>query len=129
MNGSNMNLYLPDTNIFIYALGGKQPYAQFLRTCITSERLGISVIVMAEFLSGGRKKEADAFERLVSYFEPLSVTAQVARIGANYRKKYKKDIKLPDALIAASCKVHEAILVSNNLQDFPMDDIRKRLLK
>lgn len=124
-----MDLYLPDTNIFIYALAGRQPYAQFLGKCIATEHLAISVIVMAEFLSGARGKEVMAFERIVSYFIPLPITAQVARIGARYRKKYKKDIKLPDALIAASCKVHEAILVSNNLQDFPMDDIRKRLLK
>lgn len=124
-----MELYLPDTNIFIYALAGRQPYAQFLGKCITTECLAVSVIVMAEFLSGAREKEAVAFERLVSYFAPLPITTEIARIGARYRKKYKRDIKLPDALIAASCKVYQAILVSNNLQDFPMDDIKKRLLK
>lgn len=122
-------LYLPDTNIFIYALAGVSPYAEFLRKCIIQERLGISVIVIAEFLSGAERKEGSAFEKLLSYVEPLPITGDIAIKAAYYRKQYKKELKLPDALIAASCKVYRAIFVSNNLRDFPMGDIEKHILK
>lgn len=117
--------YLPDTNIFIYALAGLTPYAEFLRKCIIQERLGISVIVVAEFLSGAEKKEGSAFEKLLSCIEPLPVTGDIAIEAARYRKRFKRELKLPDALIAASCKIYKTTLVSNNLRDFPMKDIGK----
>lgn len=118
--------YLPDTNILIYALSGKQLYAEFITSAIIEETLAISVIVAAEFLSGAAETEAAAFERLIAEFDTLPVTTAVAYIAASYRKTYAaRGLRLPDALIAASCRVHDAALVTNNLRDFPMRDITK----
>ena len=121
-------IYLLDTNILIYAFAGKEPYAKFLRTAILEESLCFSVIVAAEFLSGAEEKEKGLFENLLNEFEVSPVTIEIARIAALYRKSYRKILRLPDALVAAACQLHNATLVTNNLRDFPMKDIQKIIL-
>jgi hypothetical protein len=123
-------LYLPDTNIFIYALAGREPAADFMRQCIESGTLCISVIVAAEFLSGAAEDEAATFEELLAEFDTLPITTGIARRAADYRKMHSsKALRLPDALIAATCREHDAILVTNNQRDFPMVDIKKQILR
>lgn len=123
-----MELYLPDTNIFIYAYNDEEPYAKHLLRWITKKSLCISSIVAAEFLSGGEEVEQDKFEALIDRFGTIPVDTAVARIAANYRRQFAKAkprLKLPDALIAASCKLYGSSLVTENATDFPMQDIKK----
>lgn len=123
-----MDLYLPDTNILIYALHGQEPAASRVKTWITSKSLLISSIVAAEFLCGGEDRERDAFQALLDRIGTASVDTAVARVASDYKRAFQKKkpgLKLPDALIAATVKLYGATLVTNNLTDFPMDDIRK----
>lgn len=123
-------LYVPDTNIFIYALAGKNPAADFLTGAIESGILGISVVVAAEFLSGADRDGTQSLDDLINMFGTLSVHTETARRAARYRKAFSgRGLKLPDALIAATCAEHGAILVTNNLRDFPVSDIEKQFLK
>ena len=123
-----MDFYLPDTNIFIYAHKGEEPYARNLSAWITNNNLLISAIVMAEFLSGGEELERDKFQSLIDRFGTVAIDTSVARITADYKLQFihiKPKLKLPDALIAATCKLYGATLVTDNLTDFPMKDIKK----
>jgi len=59
-------------------------------------------------------------------FGSLPVDTATARLAADYRKKFlKKGRKLPlaDCLIAATCKLYKATLVTFNTTDYPMKDI------
>lgn len=121
-----MTLYLPDTNVLIYALAGQKPYGQHLIEWIEKKILRLSAIVAAEFLVGATDDEAKRFELLLATFESLPVDTMVARIAADYRKAFANkgyNLKLPDCLIAATAKLHKTTLVSFNRGDFPMDDI------
>lgn len=123
-----MKLFLPDTNVLIYGLAGKEPYADYLKKWIKDKSLALSAIVVAEFLSGAIKEEEELFEALLDKFGTLSVDTAVARIAASYRREFlKKDYKLrlPDCLIAATTKLYGATLVTFDLNDFPMRDIKK----
>lgn len=123
-----MNLYLPDTNIFIYAYNGEEPYAANLSKWITEKILLISSIVAAEFLGGGEEIERDKFQALIDSFGTVPVDTSVARIAADYKRQFaqkKSGLKLPDALLAATCKLYSSTLVTENFADFPMEDIRK----
>lgn len=123
-----MELYLPDTNIFIYAYHAEEPYAKHLFTWITDKSLLISAIVAAEFLSGGEDVERDKFQALIDRLGTIPIDTAVARIASDYKRRYqggKPGLRLPDALVAASCKLYGATLVTNNPNDFPMKDIRK----
>lgn len=123
-----MKLYLPDTNIFIYAYHGEEPYASHLTAWVEEKALGISSIVAAEFLTGAEIEEQNRFEALLDKFGALPVDTAVARMGADYRRSFlqkKIRIKLPDCLIAATAKFYQATLVTFDLTDFPMQDIKK----
>lgn len=117
---------LPDTNVLIYALSGKEPYASFLREAIKQKKLVFSAIVIAEFLSGATDEEEKILLGLTQKLPVLSIDLTVAQIAAFYRKKYlhlKKKLVLPDCLIAATCKVYKAILVTLNKKDYPIKEI------
>lgn len=131
MNGSNMDLYLPDTNIFIYAFHGEEPVATHVKTWITAKQIIISSVVAAEFLSGGEDIERDKFLALLDHVGTVPVDTAVARTASDYKRAFrgsKPGLKLPDALIAATVKLYGASLVTNNPNDFPMDDIKKLVL-
>ena len=117
---------LPDTNILIYGLAGKEPYASFLKENIKNKRLVLSAIVVAEFLSGATEEEEKIFSGLTQKFPVLTVDLPIAQLAAYYRKKYlksKKKLMLPDCLIAATCKVYKAVLVTLNRKDYPIKEI------
>lgn len=122
-----MKLYLPDTNIFIYAYHGLSPFAGKVKEWIEEKRLLVSAIVAAEFLTGAEKEETEYFEALLDRFGAVAVDLSIARIAANYKKQFckrKPGLKLPDALLAATAKVYDASLVTENRSDFPMRDIK-----
>lgn len=118
--------YLPDTNVLIYALAGQEPYAKELKDWITSRQLVLSSIVVAEFLSGVSKEEEGFFEQLLRFNPVLPADLAVARKAAAYKKAFsqkEKTVWLVDCLIAATCFVYEAALVTFDKKDYPMKDI------
>lgn len=126
-----IELYLPDTNILIYGLANKSPYAQHLKEWIEQKSLALSAIVVAEFLSVVTKEEEKMFAALLDKFGSLPVDTAIARIAAFYRKEYQKKgykLRLPDCLVAATAKFYDATLVSFDIKDFPMQDIKKKKL-
>lgn len=123
-----MSLFLPDTNILIYAIKGEEPRAAKVLNWIEKKEILISAIVAAEFLSGGNEIERDKFQALIDKFGTAPVDTAVTRIAAEYKiklSKRKPKLRLPDALIAATCKLYGATLVTENKDDYPMTDIAK----
>ena len=119
-------LFLPDTNVLIYALAGKAPYSSLLRKWIEGKLLTLSAIVVAEFLSGATKEEEIAFRNILENFEVLPVDSIVAQVGATYRKEFnskEKKVWLSDCLVAATCKVFGVTLATFDKKDYPMKDI------
>lgn len=123
-----MPFFLPDTNILIYAIKGEGAYAAKVLVWIEKKEILISAIVAAEFLSGGNELERGKFQALVDKFGTVPVDTAVARIAAEYKVKLgrsKPKLRLPDALIAATCKLYGATLVTEDKHDYPMTDITK----
>lgn len=120
-------ILLPDTNILIYAFSGLQPYANWLKIAIDERKLVLSAIVIAEFLSGATKKDEVSLKLLMGRFDILPVDGVVAQVAAEYKKKYSgktKKVWLSDCLIAATCKVFGTTLVTFDVKDYPMNDIK-----
>lgn len=118
--------YLPDTNVLIHSLSGKEPYSSWFVKNMEEKRLILSSITVAEFLSGAHENEKQIFNRILEKIEVVPVDKLVAKIGAEYRKRYtrkSKKVWLFDCLIAASCKVYGATLITKDKKDFPMKDI------
>jgi len=121
-----MKLILPDTNIIIPALGGKEPFASFLRSLIETKQLALSVIVVSEFLVKASDDEERILNALVKKVAVFEVNLPIAQLAAVYRRKYlkrKKQMNLPDCFIAATCKIYNLALATLDRKDYPIEEI------
>ena len=125
-----MTKLLLDTNILIDHLHG-DPHATALLQDVMSgrERASISVVTESEVLSSRKltHHEIRTIEALLSELPKLAVTSRVARIAAQWRRKY--GMGLPDALIAATAYIAHATLVTRDVKDFrPIKELHLRTL-
>lgn len=123
-----MNRYLLDTNIFILTLHGIEPEANFFKKLAEKEEILVSPIVIAEFFSKPDLLtiEEKTFNNFIATHTVIPITEDDARIAASYRKQFLSKTKrtyLSDCFLAAQAKVHNLVLVTNNLADFSMKDI------
>lgn len=119
-------MYLIDTNVLILGIDKKDPDYSFLRKVISKNKLFLSVIAVAEFLSQASDGEEMELEKLLNKFPILGVDLKIARLAGQYRKKFlkRKRIQLLDYFLAAQAKLNNLTLVTNNKVDFPMKDIK-----
>ena len=111
--------FLIDTNILIYYLDGKMPpdvrdfTAQVLATSFV-----VSVITKIEFLGWPRFSDGDhvSARKFLEEAEVLSLTADI--VEETIRLKRSESIKLPDAVIAATCLLQNFTLLTRNQSDF-----------
>ena len=107
-----------DTNILIDFLGGIDE----ARTEIgLYEEPAISLISWMEVLAGARDDREEAMLRsFLTRFDIQPVTTAVAEEAVKLRRR--AGIRLPDAIIWGTARVHGCILVSRNTRDFPARD-------
>lgn len=119
-------MYLLDTNTCIHFLNGSSVnIKQHLRNCTPTE-IAVCSVVKAELLYGARhsqKVEAN-LQRLKQFFAPLQslpfddrCAEEYAQIRADLTRQGKL-IGPNDLLIAAIARAHDAILVTNNTDEF-----------
>jgi predicted nucleic acid-binding protein len=103
-----------DTNILIdWLLDRPQASEELAR--YASHR--ISRIVWTEILAGEPQAQRPTIHRLLSGFEIVEIDAQIAAAAADIR--FDTRMKLLDAMILATARVHGAMLISRNTKDFP----------
>ena len=115
MNGHNA---LIDSNIIIY-LSKKELPLSFLNNFTT---VFISVISYMEVLGYNfpNTNEEDFVKELVSLFNLRFIDQKIADCAVDIRKKCQ--IKLPDAIIAATALVDGQSLITRNADDFSKTD-------
>ncbi len=129
-----MRLFI-DTNIFVSILNRERNYGrskEVLESIHEGEHEGAtSVICAAEILSGfyaeGEEERAERFLldlRSIANFELVDVTLRIAKEAASLRGKY--GTKLPDAIIAATCKCHGYALVTRDQSLRKIEEIEVR---
>lgn len=111
--------FLIDTNILVYFLGGDFNNTQknYLSDII-EEEFNISFVTKIELL-GWKKHTDNSFQQaslLVENAYILNVSEEI--INKTIDLKRLLSIKLPDALIAATCLVHHLTLLTRNKSDF-----------
>ena len=108
--------YLLDTNALIALLEGSRELVALTRS---ADWLGVSVINVLEFLGFDGLTEQDrllldAFLLRVTVvdvaYNNSALMAQIAVI------RQRKTLKLPDAIVMASAALHDAIVISNDVQ-------------
>lgn len=117
--GKNMKDYLIDTNILIYYLAGDIPQKELNKIeNILNKSFNISVITKIEFL-GWDKHSTTEFElahEFIDFANVITITEEIADLAIKIRRSLK--IKLPDAVIAATCLNDNLVLITRNDKDF-----------
>ncbi|MDP0501255.1 MAG: type II toxin-antitoxin system VapC family toxin [Verrucomicrobiota bacterium JB022] len=103
-----------DTNILIDYLNGIESAAQEL--ALYDTRI-ISAITLIEVLVGVRSmQEEKAVRGFLATFTVRDVSATIAEIAVRLRRDHR--LKVPDAIVYATARAEECLLVSRNTKDF-----------
>jgi predicted nucleic acid-binding protein len=112
--------WLLDSNVLIDALAGLPHGVRVLQEA--RKRAEVSIIYSAitrievlGFPNLTEQEESDV-RRLLNEFEEVAVTNAVVERAIHFRKLVR--IKIPDALIAASADIAQAIVITRNTSDF-----------
>ena len=103
-----------DTNILIdYLLGNSLANKEIVQY----KNPQISIITKMEILVGASEDTEEVIREFLDNFTIISLNDEIAEIAIIIRKEHK--IKLPDAIIWASAKYSNSLLVTRNTKDFP----------
>jgi predicted nucleic acid-binding protein len=123
-----LSLYLLDTTVLIAHLRGDSGATNLLLALVAGNHsLGTSCVNVAEVERGVRPKERRAVTALLSRLRFLETTREAAVRAGRYQAEHEKrgrTIHTADALVAGTARAHGAILLTDNVGDFPMRDIR-----
>jgi hypothetical protein len=120
--------YLLDTTVLVAHLRGDEEISQLMLDLVAAGHLlCVSCVNVAEVERGIRPKERRAATTLLDRLTFLSTTVEAAIRAGRYLAELSergRTLHLADALVAATARVHGAVLVTDNVADFPMRDIR-----
>jgi predicted nucleic acid-binding protein len=112
-----------DTNILIDFTRGVEAACVELDGC---GKAAVSRIVWIEFLVGATTPALETQRRhLLREFEVVEIDAAVARQAVSIRQTTR--LRLPDAIILATARVHDMLLVTSNHRDFSRRDPNVRI--
>ena len=112
---------LPDTDVIIDFLRGNPKAGRLLKKY--SDRIILSCIVVSELYAGVKgDKEMAILDDLVNAFEVVPILPETAKAAGLYCNCFSRShgTGLSDALIAATCDVEGAQLLTLNTKHFPM---------
>jgi tRNA(fMet)-specific endonuclease VapC len=125
---ARLSLYLLDTTVLIAHLHGDEAVTSLLLGLLTDRHsLGTSCVNVAEVDHGIRPKERKAADALLTRLRFLETTREAATRAGRYQAEFERrgvTIHTADALVAGTARAHGAILLTDNLRDFPMRDIK-----
>ncbi len=123
-----MTRYLLDTDVLISFTRGRDPtYSAIRRLIDAGEELCTCPVVVAEFYSGIPRGERPAFDEFIDGMTGLGISHDEALLAGHHRFTFARAgtaPSTPDTLIAAVATKHGATVITRNLKDFPMGDVR-----
>jgi predicted nucleic acid-binding protein len=126
--GGLLSLYLLDTTVLIAHLRGDEAVTALLLELLAAGHwLGTSCVNVAEIERGIRPRERKAATALAERLRFLETGREAAVRAGRYQAAFEKrgrTIHTADALVAGTARAHGAILLTDNVRDFPMTDIK-----
>lgn len=123
-----MTAYLLDTTALIDFSKRRDPaYVQILTWIEAGDTLAACAITLAEFYAGLSVDEAREWEEFVTALAYWPISPEAAMRAGQDRYRFARQgtaITITDALLAAVAREREAVLVTGNIKDYPMDDLQ-----
>ena len=123
-----MSLYLLDTTVLIDHLRGVSAVSERLLGLLADgHSLGTSCVNVAEVERGARDRERKAAKQLIDRLRYLETTREAAVRAGRYQTEFQqrgRTLQTEDALVAGTARAHGAILLTNDIRDFDLPDIR-----
>ncbi|MGP8247842.1 MAG: type II toxin-antitoxin system VapC family toxin [Bryobacteraceae bacterium] len=119
---------LLDSGILIDALNGKRGRRELIDRLIQDGAdMACCPINVTEIYAGLRPGEQAKTERLLRSLKFYPVTWETAKRAGelqNVWRQQNRTLSLPDTTIAAVALTNDLVLVTGNLKDFPMPELR-----
>ncbi|MFZ3102428.1 MAG: PIN domain-containing protein [Desulfitobacteriaceae bacterium] len=110
--------YLLDTNIIIGLFCNDQVVVDFLRQAARDRMyIYISVMTECEIFSGQKIEQGSSEIRFLNNQRYIEIDSKIARAAGDIRREQKQNgrkLKAPDAIIIASAREHQLVLVSRD---------------
>ena len=122
-----MATFLLDTSVIIDVLNNKRNRPALLLELLNAGHLlACCPINITEVYAGLRPKEETATEEFLASLKYYPITQQAARLAGLLRRDYGRrgtTLNLGDVMIAAVGIENELTLLTDNVKDFPMEDL------
>jgi tRNA(fMet)-specific endonuclease VapC len=120
--------HLLDANVVIDWLNGRPAAVSLLAELIgRGEALAANAVVVAEVYAGLRESDRRQAERIFASLDYWQIEERVAQLAGEYRYQYARrgrTLTTTDVLLAAHAVSRDATLVTGNIRDFPMPELR-----
>ena len=122
-----MRQIVVDTDVLILHLRGNESGRAMLREAAQDSLLCCSPITIGEIHTGMRDEELEKTVKLLHSRAVIDVDRKIAALEGDYRRTLKSHhLELDDCLIAATCVVNQATLITGNIKHYPMPGIEKK---
>jgi len=123
-----MATFLLDTSVIIDVLNGKRERDVLLTRLLNAGNLlACCPVNISEIYAGMRTKEQIATENFLESLDFYEITWRVAKLAGLLKRDYSKKgltLSLPDTTIAAVAIEYDLTLITDNIKDFPMPEVR-----
>lgn len=122
-----MATFLLDTSVILDVLNNKRNRPALLLELLNAGHLlACCPINITEVYAGLRPKEETATEEFLASLKCYPITQQAARLAGLLRRNYGRKgttLNLGDVMIAAVGIENQLTLLTDNVKDFPMEDL------
>jgi predicted nucleic acid-binding protein len=120
--------FLLDTDALIDFSKRREPaFSAILSWIDGDDTVGVCAICVAEFYSGLTGNDAEEWRAFISSLIYWDITPRAAMRAGQDRCAFLRagrTISVTDSLLASVARAYQAVLVTGNVKDYPMQDIR-----
>lgn len=120
--------YLLDTDTLIdFIQDTGQARARIVTMLEEGDEIALCAVTVAELYSGLTEKNHARWQAFMSTLPYWHISRDGARHAGLYRKAASltgRTIQVADSLIAATAHEHQATILTSNIKDYPMKDVR-----
>jgi predicted nucleic acid-binding protein len=122
-----MSRYLLDTSAIIWYLRGREDARRIISDIKTASVPGCSALSLLEIVVGERKSERQATREFLDALRVVPVHRREATLAGELIKDFQArgfTLDVIDAVIGATCLIHDLVLVTYNPKHFPLSDLK-----